>query len=754
MAIIYAYAGYGNDNITAASGNDSLRGDDGNDTLSGLDGNDSMDGGNGADQLLGGNGNDTLIGGTGDQLNGGAGDDLISVTSDLPSALTGGTNLDSLRFENGYDISGSTLTGIEQALLNGNVQMTLAQLGSFNLVSGYSSGYTTAQVTLTQGGVATVTLSGTLTGNFSLTGSSGADNITFAPAYGATIYAYVGAGNDRVNGASGADSIRGEGGNDTLNGLNGNDSIDGGNGLDGIFGGNNDDYLVARLGDSVFGGSNNDFISVSESLPAELNGGSGQDTLRFESGYDITGATIIGIEQVNVNGTATMTATQLSGFSKVSGYGAGYTSGQIYLSQGGTAAITLDTALTAGFFLQGSAQADLLTFAPGYASIITVYAGQGNDSITSASGADSLRGDDGNDTLNGQNGNDSLDGGTGIDALNGGGNNDYLIARAQDSVYGGANDDMISVQGDGPAVLDGGTGFDILRFESGYDISGSVVTLIEQANLNGTVYMTAAQLNGFNKISGYGAGYTTATLALTQGGTAAVTLDTSMSVSFTLYGSATADIITFAPAGLQQIFAYAGNGNDSITSAGGNDSMQGNNGNDTLLGLNGNDSLDGGQGNDSLDGGNGDDSLYRRAWRPHLWRRQQRPHLGDAKRCRRDQRRLGNRHPASGDRLRHLGHEHHAGRAGEPERHGADDSRATEQLRDRCGLFCGLHLGLWWRLTAGGTATVKLSSTLSGGLYPLWLGGRRQYQVHRRLPWPAVGLCRLWQRQHHRCCGQ
>jgi len=613
VAIIYAYTGDGNDNVTAASGNDSLRGEAGNDTLTGLGGNDSIDGGTGSDQMFGGNGNDTLIGGTGDTLNGGAGNDLLSINGDLPAVLTGGTNLDTLRIESSYDISGATISGIEQLFLNGNVSLALAQLGAFAVVAGYSSAYTTATVTLTEGGTQSVNLSPTLTQYFSLTGSAEADIITFNAGYIATIYAYVGSGNDSVTAASGADSLRGDAGNDTLNGMNGNDSIDGGSGSDGLFGGGNDDYLIVRLDDTADGGGGNDLISITESLPGDLIGGFGQDTLRFESGYDITGSTITGIEQVNLNGNVQMTAAQLDGFLKVSGYAANYTSASLTLTLGGVADIDLASTLTS-FNLTGSFQADILTFATIFGSPITIFAGAGDDSITSASGADSLRGDDGNDTLSGLNGNDSLDGGTGTNALYGGNNNDYLVVRAYDSAFGGANDDMISVQSDLPGTLDGGTGTaDILRFEGGYDITGSTIIGIEQANLTGSVQMTAAQLDLFNTISGYAAGYTTATLYLTQGGTADVTLDTSLSSSFSLFGSTTADAITFAPGGVQQIFVYAGAGHDSITAASGNDSLRGDGGNDTLRGFNGNDSLDGGIGKDSLDGGTGNDYLIVRS---------------------------------------------------------------------------------------------------------------------------------------------
>ena len=611
--ILYVYAGRGNDDVTAAAGNDSLRGDEGSDTLSGLDGTDSLDGGAGADQLFGGNDNDTLIGGTGDSLSGGAGDDLISINGDFPVTINGGANLDTLRLEGGYDLSRATLISIERLNLNGNVQLALTQLGSFALVSGYASNYTSATVTLTEGGTATVNLSATLTASFSLTGSAEADNITFAPAYVSQIYAYGGSGNDSITAASGADSLRGDTGDDTLNGMNGNDSMDGGTGFDNLFGGNNDDYLIIGIGDSAFGGSGNDLISVGGSFPALMDGGIGQDTLRIESSYDLTGATLLGIEQLNLNGNVSMTATQLDGFLRVSGYAANYTSASLTLTQGGVADINLQSTLSAGFSLQGSAQADSLTFDPAYVSAITLYAGSGDDSINAASGADSLRGDDGNDTLNGLNGNDSLDGGNGIDSLYGGGNNDYLIARIQDGVYGGTGDDLISVQSDLPAVLDGGFGNDILRFESSYDISGATLVSIEQANLNGNVQMTAAQLNQFSLISGYGPGYTTATLSLTQGGTADVTLDSAMSVSFNLNGSTTGDTITFNPAGLQQINVSAGDGNDSIFAAAGNDSLRGEGGNDTLRGSNGNDSLDGGLGIDSLDGGAGNDYILIRA---------------------------------------------------------------------------------------------------------------------------------------------
>ncbi|CUH80039.1 Hint domain-containing protein [Tropicibacter naphthalenivorans] len=71
-------AGWGNDYVEGGVGDDTIQGDDGNDTLLGGDGNDSIDGGTGSDTLEGGAGDDILVGGTGpDSLVGGAGNDTI-----------------------------------------------------------------------------------------------------------------------------------------------------------------------------------------------------------------------------------------------------------------------------------------------------------------------------------------------------------------------------------------------------------------------------------------------------------------------------------------------------------------------------------------------------------------------------------------------------------------------------------------------------------------------------------------------------
>ena len=610
---INASMGAGNDKVVGAAGDDSLRGEDGNDTLTGSDGNDSLDGGNGNDVLNGGNGNDVLFTGTGDSAYGGAGNDLFSLTANAAAVLSGGTGQDTLRFENSFDISGATLTTMDQLNLYGSDSMTATQLGSFAMVAGYNPSYTSGSVFLTQGGAATVTLASTLTTGFSLTGSGTADTLTFTTGYLGSISAFLGAGNDSIFASTGNDSLRGEDGNDTLTGSDGNDSLDGGNGNDVLNGGNGNDVLFTGTGDSAYGGAGNDLFSLTANAAAVLSGGTGQDTLRFENSFDISGATLTTMDQLNLYGSDSMTATQLGSFAMVAGYNPSYTSGSVFLTQGGAATVTLASTLTTGFSLTGSGTADTLTFTTGYLGSISAFLGAGNDSIFASTGNDSLRGEDGNDTLLGFAGNDSLDGGTGVDSLDGGAGNDLLIVRMFDSIYGGADDDLFAVSENFPAVLDGGLGGqDTLRFENSFDITGATVTNFEQLNLNGADSMTAAQLNSFATVAGYNAGYTSATMVLTQGGTAAINVASTVTTSFGLTGSADADNLTFAAGYLGTIYAFTGAGDDSVTASSGNDSLRGEDGNDTLLGMDGNDSIDGGNGFDLLDGGNGNDLLIAR----------------------------------------------------------------------------------------------------------------------------------------------
>jgi Ca2+-binding RTX toxin-like protein len=73
------HGGSGNDAVTGGALNDFVFGDTGNDTLRGAAGNDGLAGGSGNDQLYGGTGNDIIVTGIGiDYVEGGSGNDFIT----------------------------------------------------------------------------------------------------------------------------------------------------------------------------------------------------------------------------------------------------------------------------------------------------------------------------------------------------------------------------------------------------------------------------------------------------------------------------------------------------------------------------------------------------------------------------------------------------------------------------------------------------------------------------------------------------
>ncbi|CUH82636.1 calcium-binding protein [Tropicibacter naphthalenivorans] len=102
----------------------------------------------------------------------------------------------------------------------------------------------------------------------------------------------------------------------------------------------------------------------------------------------------------------------------------------------------------------------------------TVYGWTGDDTLDGGADQDLLYGDDGDDLLSGGTGNDTLYGDDGIDTLLGGDGDDLMYDAStafDDGPYhsvmdGGAGDDTLSALG--ASTLTGGTGADVLRWES------------------------------------------------------------------------------------------------------------------------------------------------------------------------------------------------------------------------------------------------------------------------------------------------
>ncbi len=245
---------------------------------------------------------------------------------------------------------------------------------------------------------------------------------------------------------------------------------------------------------------------------------------------------------------------------------------------------------------------------------VTVWGGNGNDTIRGGSRNDRLMGENGddriygnagsdqlfgafanndvetiggNDQLYGGAGNDSLRGGQGNDLLDGGGNNDTLIGGVgDDSLLGGVGDDKLTGNA-GVDQFDGGDGIDTIVESAGYamlsDISFYSLTDIEVTD----------SVTGIEKAS----------LQATDVGFGYTYLDaTNFTGQATLQGTELAD------------YLYGGSGDDQINGMGGNDYLVGNGGQDAIDGGANDDWLGGGVGADTLTAGEGSDTFFASAF--------------------------------------------------------------------------------------------------------------------------------------------
>ncbi len=304
-----------------------------------------------------------------------------------------------------------------------------------------------------------------------------------------------------VNAGDGNDSVKGSEGNDTLNGDAGNDVLTGGKGADTANGGEGDDLMVWNNGD---GSDKND-------------GNAGTDTV-----------------ESNGNANAEVYSYKAEG-------------DRVLFARTSAGAFTIDLSAER-LVVNGLAGDD--TFAQEgvgvLATLLTVNAGDGNDSV---------KGSEGNDTLNGDAGNDTLTGGKGADTVSGGEGDDLMVWN----------------NGDGSDKNDGNAGTD---------------TVESNGNANAEVYSYKAE--GDRVL-----------FARTSAG--AFTIDLSAE-RLVVNGLAGDD--TFAQEGVGVLATLL-----TVNAGDGNDSVKGSEGNDTLNGDAGNDVLTGGKGADTVSGGEGDDLM-------------------------------------------------------------------------------------------------------------------------------------------------
>ncbi len=261
-----------NDELNGNNGNDTIDGGDGDDTIRGGLGNDTITGGLGRDLLGGGDGNDSVDGGTGlsNELQGGAGDDTISVRAagdSVIEALNGGFD-QVFAYVNVFTLSAN----IEDLRFFGTGNF----VGVGNALDNSIAGGTGADVLA--GGDGNDTINGSIGAANELIGGNGNDTYLSA-AIGDTIFEAANQGTDSVQtvlalftlpnnvenlfysgdgsfvgiGNSLDNSLQGGTASDVLAGGAGSDTIRGGTGAaNELYGGNGGDiYYVNVLGDTI-----------------------------------------------------------------------------------------------------------------------------------------------------------------------------------------------------------------------------------------------------------------------------------------------------------------------------------------------------------------------------------------------------------------------------------------------------------------------------------------------------------------------
>ena len=488
-------------------------------------------------------------------LNGGEGDDTLTVGGVLKATLTGGAGSDhfvllaqqyrtlvegtrSFSNSNGTNTAvtadpvlftdfaagtGGDVLDYSDMLRNGALSydgsnpfgtgfLKLEQSGTDTLLSFDADGSAgTAEGLVVIARLQNVTASTLIAANF---------NPNYPPDGGAAV-------GQALTGSSLSESFNGGFGDDTINGMGGNDTIDGQAGSDVLNGGDGDDRIEGNFGnDTLYGGNGNDTLSDDQGSNL-LDGGAGTDNLTSKSlsgHHTLLGGT--GNDTLNATGSV----VSLDGGDQddsLSATGSLYQSGSNSYVQNGMA---------------------------------TLIGGYGNDNLTvSQYTTSSIDGGDGNDYLNVYSGGES-----------------YTLYGTQpmsSTLVGGAGDDTLSASWLSSADLAGGDGTD---------------------NLN--VYaVRAATLSG-------GAGTDTLSVSIDEGFSYYSDGNYSLNKSYTLDGGDDNDILSVSGRnqtsyGQTTVVLQGGQGNDRLTVT------------DEQAGDSGSQGQGSGIVTGNLNGGEGDDTL-------------------------------------------------------------------------------------------------------------------------------------------------
>lgn len=245
------------------------------------------------------------------------------------------------------------------------------------------------------------------------------------------------------------------GGVDVFDGGDGNDYLDGDRN-DTYIGGAGDDHIISRdtTTANVDGGSGDDTIEVLTAgrgiiASGIIDGGSGLDTLYtlYLGEGDLSALTLLGLEVLrgSANGRFVGFAYQFEAFDTIL---TTYTIRPEHilrlLPTGGPTTLDLRDELAADgqgtMDVTGSSDDETIVGVDKLGFENVVSGAGGDDTLFGGAGRDTFFGGDGNDSLEGGGGNDFLDAGGGKDTLYGGAGDDTMGDAGADEMFGGAGE--------------------------------------------------------------------------------------------------------------------------------------------------------------------------------------------------------------------------------------------------------------------------------------------------------------------------
>lgn len=302
--------------------------------------------------------------------------------------------------------------------------------------------------------------------------------------------------------------------------------------------GDGDDSIIGSgYADKLDGGLGNDTLTGAAGADS-LNGGLGDADLLYE--FTATNL-VLEPHQLSTHIDEELIVDKLSGFEKA-------------MLLGNSSANILDASAIAFYHFP-----------------VSLYGGNGNDTLIGGGKGDYIDGQGGNDTLTGGDANDTLFGGAGLDCYR----------------------DVVNGQGIGVGAITLTNSSLTLRDFDGGNASAETLFGIETVDLTSNVSSDVIDATGFTSGAGItvnGGGGNDVIL-----GTSGPDLILSLTGADSINGNGGSDTI------------FSGNGNDTINGGDGADSLNGQNGNDSVSGDEGNDLVVGGAGVDTLKGGAGND---------------------------------------------------------------------------------------------------------------------------------------------------